>query len=466
MSLVIFDLDGVLLDTRELHYEALNQALIESPPPPHNQVISLIDHHTRFDGLSTYEKLQILVEERGLPLDLAQKVAERKQELTQIAFRRLRPNPRIKELLKSIVSRGWSVAIATNSVRSTLEIALDRLEVSSLIELSLSNEDVRNPKPHPEIYWSAMSHFGCLPGDTVIVEDSPIGLASAQASGARVLVVDSPAEIGPELLPSIVDLPHDLAKLRQQGRMSHLQVLIPMAGRGSRFEDAGYTFPKPLIEVHGVPMIEAVVKNLNVAASWVFAIQSSHDEKFNLGALLKGLVPDSTIVRLAEVTGGAAETAISAFANLDPAKPLLLANSDQLVDWDIATDLYRLARMGADGGIWTFRSNHPKWSFAKLSEDSLWVTEVAEKRPISSDATAGIYYWRRAGDFVRYAQQMIEAGDTTNGEFYVCPAYNWAIRDQKKIAALTVGEMHGLGTPEDLDYFLSLGRARFGELVG
>ena len=134
-------------------------------------------------------------------------------------------------------------------------------------------------------------------------------------------------------------------------------------------------------------------------------------------------------------------------------KPLFFANSDQFVEWDSNEFLYKMNETEADGGIVTFEATHPKWSFAKIDEKGL-VTEVAEKKPISNIATVGFYYWKHGSDFVKYAEQMIDNEIRVNNEFYVCPVFNEAIKDCKAIRTFNVDGMWGLGTPEDLNYYL------------
>jgi dTDP-glucose pyrophosphorylase len=132
---------------------------------------------------------------------------------------------------------------------------------------------------------------------------------------------------------------------------------------------------------------------------------------------------------------------------------LLLANSDQFVEWNSNECLYAFTADGIDGGIVTFKATHPKWSFAKLNDEG-FVSEVAEKNPISDIATVGIYYWKHGSDYVKYAEQMIEKNIRVNNEFYVCPVFNEAINDSKKIRVKNIDKMWGIGTPEDLNYFL------------
>jgi dTDP-glucose pyrophosphorylase len=235
----------------------------------------------------------------------------------------------------------------------------------------------------------------------------------------------------------------------QGGRMN---VLIPMAGAGSRFQQAGYTFPKPLIEVHGKPMIQVVAENINIDARHVYVVQQSHYEKYNLKSLLNLISPGCAIVQVDGVTEGAACTSLLAKEYINNDEPLLIANSDQYIDWDSNEFMYSMTADEIDGGILTFTATHPKWSFAKLDEDG-FVCEVAEKKPISNIATAGIYYWKKGSDYVRLAEQMITKDVRTNNEFYVCPVFNEAIEAGLKIKTYQIEKMWGLGTPEDLASF-------------
>tara|TARA_R110002020_G_scaffold208151_1_gene413790 strand:- start:103 stop:840 length:738 start_codon:yes stop_codon:yes gene_type:complete len=232
-----------------------------------------------------------------------------------------------------------------------------------------------------------------------------------------------------------------------------LNVLIPMAGAGSRFESAGYTFPKPLIEVKGKPMIQVVVENLNCESPHTFIVQKSHRLKYNLDTLLNLISPDCNVIQVEGVTEGAACTTLLSKEIINTDQPLLIANSDQYVEWDTSEFLYKMQEQNADAGIVTFKSTHPKWSFAKVDENGN-VTEVAEKKPISDTATVGIYYWKKGSDYVKYAEKMIADDTRHNGEFYVCPVFNEAIKDGKVVKTFDIENMWGLGTPEDLQIFL------------
>jgi NDP-sugar pyrophosphorylase family protein len=241
--------------------------------------------------------------------------------------------------------------------------------------------------------------------------------------------------------------------------MKTLQIVIPMAGRGSRFAQAGFTEPKPLISVGGRPMIQWVIDNVRPQRPHVFTFicLAEHLERYrDLGLRLRDICPGAHIVPVNAVTEGAACTVLLARDIIDCDDPLMIANSDQVVE--VAIDDYLAAGddLGVAGWIMTFGSDHPKWSYARLRPDGT-VSEVVEKQVVSNEATVGIYNFQRGADFVRAADAMIAADFRVNGEFYVAPTYNHLIAEGKKITVFRIGEefdtMHGLGTPEDLDVF-------------
>jgi dTDP-glucose pyrophosphorylase len=233
-----------------------------------------------------------------------------------------------------------------------------------------------------------------------------------------------------------------------------MNIIIPMAGAGSRFEKAGYSFPKPLIEVNGQPMIVKVLESLNLIGKFIFLVKKDHYEKFKLNSLLSFICPGCKIVQIDGLTQGAACTVLKAKDLINNDEPLIISNSDQWIKWNSLKTLNEFNQPNCDGGILTFNSVHPKHSFAKVDVQG-WVTEVAEKNPISNNATVGVYYWKKNKDFFHYAQQMIKKNIRINNEFYVCPVYNEAINDGKRFKASLVDEMWGLGTPEELNNFLT-----------
>lgn len=449
MKLVIFDLDGVLVDAKEIHYDALNNALKNID---HKYIISWEDHLKKYDGMKTYDKLKLLSINKGLPLDLSlqQKIFDDKQFYTAKALSKLKKNPDLINLFQELKNNGYTIACCSNSIKKTVHLVLKKLGISDFFDIKLSNESVKFAKPHPEIYWKAMSYFGATPEDTLIVEDSPTGLTAAYKSGAKVLRVKNPKDFD---FDKINNAYYSKKETIEKWADNKMNVLIPMAGHGSRFVQAGYSFPKPLIEVHGKPMIQVVVDNLAVEANFIFVVQKEHREKYNLDSMLNLITPGCKIVEVEGVTEGAACTTLLAKEFIDNNEPLVIANSDQFVEWNSLDFFYKMNEQNLDAGIVSFQATHPKWSYAKIDENG-FVTEVAEKNPISNIATVGIYYWKHGSDYVRFAEQMIENNIRVNKEFYVCPVFNEAIKAGLKIKTFDIPKMWGLGTPEDLNYFL------------
>ena len=231
-----------------------------------------------------------------------------------------------------------------------------------------------------------------------------------------------------------------------------------MAGRGSRFADAGYAFPKPLIDIQGETMIEVVTRNLRpkVDHRFIFICQREHYEKYDLHNILKRATDNKfEVVLINGITEGAACTVLCAKQYINNGDPMVIANSDQYIEPRINKFIADATTRDLDGSIMTFHASHPKWSYARINEAGN-VIEVAEKKVISEHATVGVYYFKHGEDFVRGAESMIHKNIRSNNEFYVCPVYNDLILEGKTIGIFPIAadSMHGLGTPEDLEIFL------------
>lgn len=234
-----------------------------------------------------------------------------------------------------------------------------------------------------------------------------------------------------------------------------MQILIPMAGLGSRFRDAGYQLPKPLIDVSGRPMITRVIDNLGADQKFSFVIQRSHWHSHNYQFLQSvENCAKSKFEFVDGVTRGAAETCLLACKNLDMNQPLMIANCDQIMDWSADHFAKWFDSIDCDGTIVTFYSNSIKNSYVRTDNNG-WVVEAREKEVISNLATTGVYVWRRAQHFVDAATVMIEKNIRTNNEFYVCPVYNQNLVMGHKINTYHVNRHWPIGTPEDLPYYLS-----------
>jgi HAD superfamily hydrolase (TIGR01509 family) len=450
IKVVIFDLDGVLVDAREIHYNALNEALARQGE---KYIIKREEHLSTYDGLPTTKKLKTLSKARGLDPLKHDDVWKDKQRATIEIINNMDFDERLRKVLSRLRGDGLKICVCSNSIRETTKLMLIRKGLIEYCEFYISNQDVKNPKPNPEMYLKAMINLEVAPKECVIVEDSHIGRKAALSSGAHLCGVIDTEDVEYDKIKITIDKANSHGKIKPKWQGGKMNVLIPMAGAGSRFSEAGYTFPKPLIDVEGKPMIQSVVDNLNIEARHIFIVQEEHYKKYNLNETLKRISPNCEIVKTNGITEGAACTTLLAKELIDNNEPLLIANSDQYVDWDSNEFMYSMVGDGVDGGILTFYSTHPKWSYARL-DDSGFVSEVQEKKPISDKATVGIYFWRKGSDYVKYAEQMIKKNIRVNDEFYVCPVYNEAIEDGSKIKIFDIKQMWGLGTPEDLNYFL------------
>lgn len=231
-----------------------------------------------------------------------------------------------------------------------------------------------------------------------------------------------------------------------------------MAGMGSRFAKAGYDRPKPFIDVAGKPMIVRVLENLNIRdARYILLARAEHMEQE--AELVKSISEqyNATFIPIPQLTEGTACTVLYARHLIQNDDPLLIANSDQIVDMTVQEYLDDSDQRGLDGSILCFEDAelNPKWSFAALNSEGL-VTHVREKEAISPYATVGIYYFSKGNTFVNAALDMIIRNDRVNNEFYTCPVYNYAINSGSKIGIYLIKpeEMHGTGTPEDLNLYL------------
>ena len=234
-----------------------------------------------------------------------------------------------------------------------------------------------------------------------------------------------------------------------------MNVVIPMAGDGTRFSDAGYTTPKPFIPVFGKPMIQAVVENLNIDCRFIFIIRKKHSGSNDLQTFLDSIKPGCIVIEIDELTEGSACTALLAEEYIDET-PLLITNCDQIMrDFDINKLTEFAEKNEADGVLGAFISSSTKNSYMKLDENAC-ITELKEKIVISNTASNGLHFWKCGKDFVSSTKEMIKNNERYNNEFYVAPTYNYLIKDGKKILPYFYNLHYAIGTPDDLNKYISL----------
>lgn len=351
---IIFDLDGVLIEAKLIHYHALNKALKQ-----YGFEISWNEHLAKYDGLPTNKKLEKLTNEKGLDPNLYNTIWTLKQKETINVIKELiKPEDYTeqKKLLQYLIENGYKVFVASNSITESIRCMLSCSDLIHYVHRYYSNEDVRNPKPHSEIYTKCILDAGINPKEALIIEDSHIGRKSAHESGAQVMGVIGPCEVNISNIQKAINKANEYKIFRPKWQGGQMNVLIPMAGAGSRFQKAGYTFPKPLIDIYNKPMIQVVVENLNIQAQHIFICQKSHYEQYNLHHVLNLISPNCKIIQIDHITEGAACTTLLAKDLINNDSPLLIANSDQYIEWDSNEFLYSCNNDHIDGGILTFDS--------------------------------------------------------------------------------------------------------------
>lgn len=240
-----------------------------------------------------------------------------------------------------------------------------------------------------------------------------------------------------------------------------LNIVIPMAGKGQRFRDAGYTIPKPLISIGNETMIEIVARNLKptIEHRYIFICQKDHIEKYDFVQKIKKNFPNSIFIGIEGVTNGQLSSVLLAKNYINNNDPVLCANSDQFINFNINDFLtYSIKNNFSGGCILTMKTSGNKWSYAKVDEKG-FVTETAEKKEISNLGTCGLYFFSKGKNLVKFGEEMVAKNDKTNNEFYVCPVYNYLIKNNFSVGFFDVGNEHeiffGLGTPEDLEFYKS-----------
>jgi HAD superfamily hydrolase (TIGR01509 family) len=452
IKVIIFDLDGVLVDARELHYEALNRALAKQ-----GCTITRDEHLSTYDGLPTKKKLALLSENKGLSPAAHNDVWKEKQRQTrEIIDKEFTYDERIRGILSRLKEDGYKICVCSNSIRETTKMMLIRRGFMEYMEFIISNQDVGRSKPNPEMFLKAMIKLGVGPKECVIVEDSHYGRQAAFESGGHLCAVENTDQVTYEHIRSTINKASEkngFGTYIPKWQGGDLQIVIPMAGAGNSFKKAGYKFPKFLIDVAGKPMIQWVTENINAEAKFIFILNEADYKKYNVQHMFPLLVDNIEIITIKGETEGAPQTVLAAEKLINNEKPIAIINADQFMVWNSNEFFYAMAADECDGGMVTFDSTHPMYSFVKTGEDG-FVTECAEKKPISRHATAGVYYFRRGKDFVKGAKKMIKKKITTNGQYFICPVYNELIAQGMKIRKYEIDKVWSFALPEELDYFV------------
>lgn len=231
--------------------------------------------------------------------------------------------------------------------------------------------------------------------------------------------------------------------------MKRVNIVIPMAGKGQRFIDAGYTTPKPLLKVGDKEVIGHIIENMRMPnAQFIFIVREDHCKEYELDKKLLEYEPNAKIIVINEVTQGSVCTVLKAKEYFNDDNPVIIKDCDEITNWDPMHFFEYVNRRRADGAIVTIHTDRPSFSFSRVDSKG-HIIETAEKTVISNHGSVGIYYFARGRDLIKYAEKMIEKNIRVNNEFYTAPVYNQFIQDFKIIIHYPVAEMFGLGTPEE-----------------
>ncbi len=448
---ILMDLDNTLIALGSAHYEALNAALREVDPA---YEISLAEHVSTYDALSTRKKLSMLVKAKGFREDKIEQVFARKQFFTMEFIKNsLKPDLVLRSTLE-VLAKKYRLFVVSNSIRETIEEALKALGIRDLFEGITSNNDVTFPKPAPFIYLHTLLVHHIEPHEAIVVEDAPHGITAGLTAGLHVCSVTGPHDITVDKIEAFIQsCPKPNIKYPGKGVIN---IVVPASGLGSRFKNAGYKDSKPFINVLGKFMLQHVVESLNIDAHYIFILQESDVEKYHADIVLPLIAPHCTIVTTKGLTEGAACSVLLAKQIIDNDCQLVIANSDQRFLYNSLEFFHKMNSWKADGGLLTFEdlSQDKKWSFCKTDENGN-VLYVREKdSTVGPVANTGLYWFKKGSDFVKAAEQMIAKNIRANNEFYIAPVYNEMIEDQKLIKHVHCEGFIGLGTPEDLENYV------------
>tara|TARA_B100002019_G_scaffold4264_1_gene3554 strand:+ start:7319 stop:8050 length:732 start_codon:yes stop_codon:yes gene_type:complete len=234
-----------------------------------------------------------------------------------------------------------------------------------------------------------------------------------------------------------------------------MNIVIPMAGEGTRFPKDSYKVPKPLININGISMIKCAVDSLNLVGKYHFVIRkdSYYDQ---VCTTLHSMLPSAKIISVDETTQGPASSCLLFKEDINTEEELVICNCDQIMKWDSDLFLNSARYYKYDGLVVTYTTNTPKNSYARVDQNG-FVREIKEKEVISNVSLNGIHYWRKGNYFVQSAESMIYYSDTApNGEFYVGPTYNYMIKSGLKVGIHHIPnyQHNPVGVPEDLNSYL------------
>ena len=392
--------------------------------------------------ITTKEKLQKKKKKEIINESDIDKIYLRKKEIADSKFNNLEEDYDKINLFKYLKNSNCKIAVVTNGNKKSANLILTRIGIINYIDLIISNDDVKNKKPHSEPYIRAISYFGGDLNKYIIFEDSEVGIISAKGTGANVYQVLNYKDINIETI------------IKLNG-VKNINILIPMAGLGSRFSNRGFKKIKPLIEVAGVPMIKKAIDSLNIHGTFIFIVRTNE----NLNELKKYLLefkPVCKIVDVSELTEGSASSCYLAKELINNDNELIIANCDQCLEWNSKLFLDETRKRNLDCSVLTYKSDSNKNSFIKTDENGKG-TLIREKEVISDKALVGVHYFKHGKLFVESYEDIYNKKIKFKNEYYVSTVCNNMIEKGLYVGNISLrkeDEFHCLGTPDDYFKYL------------
>ena len=454
IQLIVFDLDGVLVESKDLHYDALNEAI--RAVAGEDFIITRPEHETVYDGLSTNQKLRLMTIQKDLPLNMHRPIWLRKQELTEVMVReQLKPDETLLATIRALKKEhGYPLAVASNCIKSSVFNILDSIGVLPLVDAYFSNEDVQRAKPGPDIYLKACSTFGVPPESALVVEDSVKGFEACVRAGCPLFKVRGPEDVR---APSIVERISTV----NQG-VKPIMVVVPLAGESQQYwidgpEAVPSELPLFLADVNGSPAIEWLLKPFlksRYELNFVFVVKEAQMQRFKLESLLPRIVGfrPTVVLPVHGETLGSLKTVLAIAEKLDGSAPVIFCNGSTVTSWLPGSSIDDLVDTRADGALTTFESNDPRCSYVRV-RPGLDLVDVHEKVPVSNIATTGIYFWKSADAFLSAAKTIVKRGVKHKGLYYLAPVYNEAIRAGLSFKTLPVKSCWPLCSLQEVSKF-------------
>lgn len=434
----LFDLDGVLANTHEIQVNSTFEAFLKIK----GYHLNTKYHELINSTITTIKKLNILKDDSVINEDDIDKIYKIKKQIANTKFTLIEPDNDKISLFKYLKNNNSKIAVVTNGNRNSAKIILSKIGVIDNVDLLISNDDVVNKKPHSEPYIRAISYFGGDLKNYIIFEDSDVGLESARGTGAFVYKVDNYQDI-------------NITTINRINGIRNINILIPMAGLGSRFSERGFKKIKPLIEVAGVPMIKKAIDSLNIHGNYIFIVRCNE----NVNELKKYLLeykPGCKIVDVAHLTEGSASSCYLAKELINNDNELIITNCDQYLEWDSEKFLRETRDQKLDCSVLTYNSNSNKNSFIKLNKENK-AEMIREKEAISDNALVGVHYFKKGSFFIESYDEIFENKIKFKNEYYVSTVCDNMIKKCYNVGHVKLEKKesyHCLGTPDDYFKFL------------